>query len=96
MLQDTDLNIDNYDFDDILCLFKLPYHYSENDLKSAKKWFTNSSDKSGLDKDFSIFSKAYKLLYKVFVFDRKLLINNVMIRIMMQKMLKNFQRKMMS
>ena len=37
MLQDIDLNIDNYDFDDILCLFKLPYHYSEKDMKSAKK-----------------------------------------------------------
>lgn len=73
MLQDTDLNIDNYDFDDILCLFKLPYHYSENDLKSAKKMVLQTHpDKSGLDKDFFLFfSKAYKLLYKVFVFRSK-------------------------
>lgn len=73
MLQDTDLNIDNYDFDDILCLFKLPYHYSENDLKSAKKMVLQTHpDKSGLDKDyFLFFSKAYKLLYKVFVFRSK-------------------------
>jgi hypothetical protein len=68
-----DLNIDNYDFDDILSLFKLPYHYSEKDMKSAKKIVLQTHpDKSGLDKDyFLFFSKAYKLLYKVFIFRSK-------------------------
>tara|TARA_Y100000741_G_C18257439_1_gene559489 strand:- start:2404 stop:3276 length:873 start_codon:yes stop_codon:yes gene_type:complete len=70
---DIDLNIDNYDFDDILCLFKLPYHYSEKEMKAAKKIVLQTHpDKSGLDKEyFLFFSKAYKLLYKVFVFRSK-------------------------
>lgn len=68
-----DLNIDHYDFDDILKLFKLPYHFSEKDLKTAKKIVLQTHpDKSGLNKDyFLFFSKAYKLLYKVFVFRSK-------------------------
>ena len=68
-----DLNIDNYGFDDILKLFKLPYHYSEKDMKLAKKIVLKTHpDRSGLDKDyFLFFTKAYKLLYKVFVFRAK-------------------------
>ena len=71
-----DLNIDNYDFDDILTLFKLPYHYTEKDMKAAKKIVHQTHpDKSGLDKDyFFFFCKAYKLLYKVFVFRSKIAI----------------------
>jgi len=32
-----DLNIENYDLDDILNLFKIPKNFTEEDLKSAKK-----------------------------------------------------------
>ena len=32
-----DLNIHNYDLNDLLTLFKLPFHFKENDLKEAKK-----------------------------------------------------------
>jgi len=68
-----DLNIDNYGFNDILNLFALQYHFNESDLKNAKKTVLKTHpDKSGLDKDyFLFFTKAYKLLYKVFVFRSK-------------------------
>ena len=30
---DIDLNIDNYDLNDILKLFKIPFNYTQEDLK---------------------------------------------------------------
>lgn len=32
-----DLNINNYDLDDILNLFKMPKNFDEEDIKRAKK-----------------------------------------------------------
>jgi hypothetical protein len=32
-----DLNIENYDLDDILNLFKMPRNFGEDDVKAAKK-----------------------------------------------------------
>lgn len=34
---DVDLNIDNYDYEDILNLFCLNHDFGENGLKNAKK-----------------------------------------------------------
>ena len=62
-----DLNIHNYDLNDLLTLFKLPFHFKENDLKEAKKIVLKTHpDKSGLDKEyFLFFSQAYKYLLKI-------------------------------
>ena len=63
-----DLNIDNYDLNDILALFKIPYDFDENDLKAAKKIVLKTHpDKSGLGSEYFLFySKAYKVLFSVF------------------------------
>lgn len=37
-----DLDITNYDYDDILKLFKLPQQFNEEDLKSQKASFGKS------------------------------------------------------
>lgn len=70
---DLDLNLDNYDYEDILSLFKLNYYFGEKDLKVAKhKVLMMHPDKSGLDKKyFLFFSAAYKSLYSVHEFREK-------------------------
>ena len=48
---DIDLNINNYDFDDILKLFKIKYDYNLDDLKNIKQIVLQTHpDKSGLPK----------------------------------------------
>jgi hypothetical protein len=68
-----DLDITNYDYDDILKLFKLDQHFNEEDLKKAKKQVLSSHpDKSGLDKSyFLFFSSAYKILFNIYNFREK-------------------------
>ena len=63
-----DLDINNYQFNDILNLFKLEYNFTKDDLRSAKKIVLKTHpDKSNLDKDyFLFFSKAYKILYSIY------------------------------
>jgi len=62
---DVDLNIDNYDLDEILALFELPQDFKFEDLKQA---FVNyvaplHPDKSGLSSEYFIFyRKAYGVL----------------------------------
>jgi hypothetical protein len=62
---DVDLNIDNYNLDEILALFELPQDFKFEDLKQA---FINyvaplHPDKSGLPSDYFIFyRKAYGVL----------------------------------
>jgi hypothetical protein len=65
-----DLNIDNYDLDDILNLFKLPKNFLEEDLKAAKKIVLKTHpDKSGLPPDyFRFYSQAYKKIYFIWKF----------------------------
>jgi hypothetical protein len=72
---DIDLDIDNYDLSDILKLFKLKYHFTEDDLKQSKRVVLKTHpDKSGLDKKyFLFFSKAYKLLYQIYTFRHKII-----------------------
>ena len=36
-MESLDLNIENYNLEDVLNLFKIPYDFDENDLKNAKK-----------------------------------------------------------
>jgi hypothetical protein len=62
-----DLNINNYNLQDLLKLFKLDYNFSLEDLKNAKKIALKTHpDKSKLPKEiFLFFAKAYKLIVKL-------------------------------
>ena len=66
-MEDLDLNIQNYDLEDILNLFKLDHQFTETDIKKAYKTVLKTHpDKSGLDKDvFLFFKKAYDVLSKI-------------------------------
>ena len=66
-MEGLDLNIHNYELNDLLNLFKLPFHFKEEHLKEAKKIVLKTHpDKSGLDKEyFLFFSQAYKYLLKI-------------------------------
>ena len=68
-----DLDIANYDYEDILKLFNISKHFSTEDLKTAKKRVLASHpDKSGLDKSyFLFFSSAYKILFSIYNFREK-------------------------
>ena len=69
-MNELDLNIDNYDFDDLLNLFNLDYNFNESDLKNAKRRvLMTHPDKSGLEKSyFMFFTKAYKMLSQIYYF----------------------------
>lgn len=68
-----DLEINNYEYDDILKLFNISNNFNEEDLKKAKKQVLLSHpDKSGLDKSyFLFFSSAYKTLFNLYNFRMK-------------------------
>lgn len=68
-----DLDINNYDYEDILKLFNVSAQFNEEDLKNAKKQVLSSHpDKSGLDKSyFLFFSSAYKILFNIYNFREK-------------------------
>jgi hypothetical protein len=68
-----DLDIDNYNLDDILRLFKMPRNFNEEHLKNAKRIVLRTHpDKSGLDsKYFLFYTKAYKMVYFVYNFKNK-------------------------
>ena len=70
---DVDLNIDNYDYDDLLNLFNLTYNFGEEEIKKVKKTvLMTHPDKSGLDKSyFLFFKKAYKMLMEIYYFRGK-------------------------
>ncbi len=65
---DIDLNIDNYELDDILNLFKIDYDFNHDDLKRIKKYVLQTHpDKSKLSKEyFLFFTKAYKIIYAIY------------------------------
>jgi len=69
-MENLDLNIENYNLQDLLNLFKIKSHFSEVDLKKSKKMvLMTHPDKSKLDKKyFLFFSKAYKRLYFIYNF----------------------------
>ena len=68
-----DLDITNYDYEDILKLFNISKRFNEEDLRNAKKRVLMSHpDKSGLDKSyFLFFSSAYKILFNIYNFREK-------------------------
>ena len=65
-MDELDLDINNYELNDILNLFQIPSDFTEEQLKQCKKAVLKTHpDKSGLDKEvFLFFSKAYKVLIK--------------------------------
>lgn len=73
-MEELDLNIDNYDYKDILNLFKISTSFGENELKKAKKHvLLMHPDKSGLDKKyFLFFTQAYKIIFSVYQFREKI------------------------
>ena len=72
-MEDMDLNIENYNFDEILNLFSLSNDYGVEELKRAKKVVLSlHPDKSGLNKDIFIFYKTcYNLLLEVYEFSKQ-------------------------
>lgn len=71
-MENLDLDINNYNLNDLLNLFQLPMNFSEEHLKNAKKIVLKSHpDKSGLDKKyFLFFSQAYKNLFHLYNFKK--------------------------
>ena len=67
-MDDFDLDIDNYDLEDILNLFHLDYKFDKESMKKAKIIALKTHpDKSGLSKDFFLFFiKAYKMLEAIY------------------------------
>lgn len=72
-MDDLDLDINNYELDDILNLFQIPSDFTEDHLKQCKKAVLKTHpDKCGLDKEvFLFFSKAYKILYEIHIFKNR-------------------------
>ena len=72
-MDNFDLNIDNYDLEDLLNLFHLNYEFGENDMKRAKSVALKTHpDKSGLNKEvFLFFMKAYKMIESIYEFKMK-------------------------
>lgn len=73
MNSSLDLNIDNYDLQDLLNLFKLNHDFTRDDMRNAKKTVMKTHpDKSGMDKKyFLFFSSAYKIIYAIHEFRDK-------------------------
>ena len=72
-VEKVDLNIDNYQLDDVLNLFRIPIDFNETDLKRAKQIVLKTHpDKSNLDPEyFRFYSKAYKMLYTIWEFRKR-------------------------
>lgn len=64
-----DFNIENYDLDDLLGLFKLKYDFTYEELKQAKKMVLKTHpDKSHLPKEyFLFFSKAFRMVHSIYM-----------------------------
>ena len=68
-----DFDIANYDLEELLSLFELPYDFGEPDLKRAKLIALRlHPDKSGLEKEYFLFFKrAYTMISELYSFRRK-------------------------
>lgn len=68
-MDNLDLNIQNYTFEDILNLFKISKDYTEEDvINSKKKVLAIHPDNSKLDKCYhKLFSEAYDKIYEKFI-----------------------------
>ncbi len=69
-MSEVDLDIENYELEDILNLFRLQYNFVEADLKKAYRMALKlHPDKSGLDGEyFRFYMKAYKIVENIFNF----------------------------
>ena len=72
-MDSVDLDINNYNLQDILSLFKIPVNFDEHDMKRAKQIVLKTHpDKSKLPAEYFLFySKAYKMLYSVWEFKKR-------------------------
>ena len=72
-MDSLDLDIENYNLEDLMNLFGLHYHFNELDLKGAYKIALKTHpDKSRLPADiFMFFMKAYKMLSRIYYFRHK-------------------------
>ena len=72
-MSEVDLEIENYELEDILNLFKLQYNFVEADLKKAYRMALKlHPDKSGLDAEyFRFYMKAYKVVENIYKFRNK-------------------------
>jgi hypothetical protein len=72
-MNSVDLDINNYNLQDILSLFKIPVNFDEHDMKRAKQIVLKTHpDKSKLSAEYFLFySKAYKMLYSVWEFKKR-------------------------
>jgi len=72
-MEKLDLDIHNYDLNDIIKLFRISKRVTDEDLKVAKnKMLKTHPDKSGLNPIFfTFYNKAYKILYQVWEFNQK-------------------------
>jgi len=72
-MENLDLNLNNYNLDDLLNLFKMDYNFCEDDLKMAKKVaLMTHPDKSNLKMEFFVFFvEAYEMLEKIYYFRNK-------------------------
>ena len=72
-MDDVDLDINNYDLEDLLQLFNLPLDFNKQQLKNAKSIVLKlHPDKSGLNSKYFIFySNAYKNVCKIWEFKSK-------------------------
>lgn len=68
LLNEIDLDINNYKLNDLLNLFNITINYTENDLKNIKKKvLLLHPDKSGLDKSiFLFYTSAFKILVSIY------------------------------
>jgi len=69
-MENYDLDINNYNLEDILQLFKLPYNFTEQDLKNSyRRALKFHPDKSDLNTEYYyFFMKAYKVVARIFYF----------------------------
>ena len=69
-MNEHELDIDNYDLEDLLGLFKLKFNFDEIDLKKARqRCLKTHPDKSGLETKYFIFyNKAFKVISEIFHF----------------------------
>ena len=70
---ELDLNIENYELDDILKLFKLNINFDKEDLKKSKKIvLMTHPDKSGLSPNyFRFYLNAYKIIVEIWEYKNK-------------------------
>ena len=73
MGDNIDLNIENYDLNDLLNLFKLDYNFGENELRRSKKQvMLTHPDKSNMKEEyFLFFVSAFKILCSIHEFRTK-------------------------